>query len=159
MATKKKNHFVKETTTTIDKDTGEHLSSEIIVRKRVSAEEFLQVYLDDFGALMGVKGEAEFKIILWIGKNMNYETNEIILVMPIKKRIVSETELSLHTINNAIFSLTKKGIMIRIDDSIYMLSPKMFFKGRIEDRLKLIRTMEYLIVSNDVVGVEDVDSE
>jgi hypothetical protein len=155
MARKKSNYFHKETTTTIDRDTGEHLSTEIIVRKRVSADKFFQVYTEDWAALMGIEGDCQFKIILWIGRNMNYETNEVILVMSIKKRIAKEIGFSYKSVENSISLLKKSGVLIHVDTSIYMLNPKMFFKGKPEDRQLLIRSMEYLIVSNDVVGVED----
>lgn len=153
MAKKKNNSFSRETTHVVDSQDGEILRSEIITRKRVSADKFLQVYLDDFGFLMGIEGEGEHRIILWCAKNMNYETNEVVIVAELKKRIAAECDLSAHTINNSLTSLVRKEVLIREATSIYMLNPKYFFRGRIEDRAVLIRKMEYYIQE---AGADDV---
>lgn len=159
MAKKKSNSFAKETTHIIDRQDGEILRSEIITRKRVSAEKFLQVYLDDFGFLMGIEGEGEHRIILWCAKNMNFETNEIVIVAEHKRRISSDCDLSLHTINNCLSSLVRKSILIRKATSIYMLNPKYFFKGKLEVRDILIRTMEYHIQENSISDAESNDDD
>jgi len=153
MAKKKNNFFTKETTHIIDAEDGEILRSEIVTRKRVTAERFVQLYLDDFGGLMNVKGDAEYKVLLWIAKSMNFETNEIVLTMAIKKRIAVETGLQVTTLGNAITSLYQKQLIVRVDSTIYMLNPKYFFKGKIEDRMILVRTMEYYIQE---AGADDV---
>ena len=150
MAKKKNNSFSKETTHIIDRQDGEILRSEIITRKRVSAEKFVQLYLDDFGALMGVEGEGEYRLILWCAKNMNYETNEVIIVNALKKRIAAECDLSPYTINNAVSALVTKNLLLRKDTAIYMLNPNFFFKGRVEDRMNLIRIVEYYIQENSI---------
>jgi hypothetical protein len=153
MAKKKNNSFSKETTHTIDSQDGEILRSEIITRKRVSADKFVQLYLDDFGALMGIEGEGEYRLILWCAKNMNYDTNEVIIVNALKKRIAAECDLSPYTINNAVSALVTKNLLLRKDTSIYMLNPNYFFKGKIDDRAALIRTVEYYIQE---AGADDV---
>lgn len=154
MAKKKNNLFSKETTHVIDRQDGEILRSEIITRKRVTADKFVQLYLDDFGALMGIEGEGEYRLILWCARNMNYDTNEVIIVNALKKRIASECDLSSYTINNAVSSLVGKNLLLRKETSIYMLNPKYFFKGKIEDRAALIRTVEYYIQE---AGADDVE--
>jgi hypothetical protein len=153
MAKKKNNSFTKETTHIIDHDGGEILRSEIITRKRVTADKFVQLYLDDFGALMGIEGEGEYRLILWCAKNMNYDTNEVIIVNALKKRIAAECDLSPYTINNAVSALVTKNLLLRKDTSIYMLNPNYFFKGKIDDRAALIRTVEYYIQE---AGADDV---
>lgn len=154
MSKKKNNHFTKETTHVINKDDGEILRSEIITRKRISAEKFVQLYLDDFGGLMNVKGDSEYKVLLWIAKSMNFETNEVVLTLAIKKRIAIETGLQVTTLSNTISSLYQKQLIIRVDSTIYMLNPKFFFKGRVEDRMVLVRTMQYYIQENALLDAE-----
>lgn len=153
MAKKKNNSFSKETTHVVDRENGEILRTEIITTKRVTAHKFVQLYLDDFGALMGIEGEGEYRLILWCAKNMNYETNEVIIINTLKKRIAAECDLSPYTINNAVSSLVRKNLLLRKDTSIYMLNPKYFFKGKVEDRMALIRTVEYYIQE---AGADDV---
>lgn len=158
MAKKKNNSFSKETTHIIDRQDGQIFRTEIITRKRVTADKFVQLYLDNFGALMGIEGEGEYRLILWCAKNMNYDTNEVIIVNALKKRIAAECDLSPYTINNAVSALVSKNLLLRKDTSIYMLNPNYFFRGRIEDRAALIRTVEYYIQeagADDVAVIDD----
>ena len=106
---------------------------------------FLQVYLEDFASLMSINEGVEYKIILWIGKHMNYETNEMILVKANKETMSNDIGANIRTVNNAIGALTKKKILISEDRSIFTLNPKLFFKGSVEQRQTLIRTVEYQI--------------
>jgi hypothetical protein len=106
-----------------------------------------------FGTLMGIEGEGEYRLILWCAKNMNYDTNEVIIVNALKKRIAAECDLSPYTINNAVSALVTKNLLLRKDTSIYMLNPNYFFKGKIDDRAALIRTVEYYIQE---AGADDV---
>jgi len=158
MAKKKNNSFSKETTHIVDRQDGQIFRTEIITRKRVTADKFVQLYLDNFGALMGIEGEGEYRLILWCAKNMNYDTNEVIIVNALKKRIAAECDLSPYTINNAVSALVSKNLLLRKDTSIYMLNPNYFFRGRIEDRAALIRTVEYYIQeagADDVAVIDD----
>lgn len=158
MAKKKNNSFSKETTHVVDRQDGQIFRTEIITRKRVAADKFVQLYLDNFGALMGIEGEGEYRLILWCAKNMNYDTNEVIIVNALKKRIAAECDLSPYTINNAVSALVSKNLLLRKDRSIYMLNPNYFFKGKIDDRAALIRTVEYYIQeagADDVAVIDD----
>ena len=128
---------------------GDVISTELKTVKRVSKDKFLQVYLEDFGALMKIKEGLEYKIILWIGKEMNYETNEIVLVKAIKERMAADISANIRTINNVISSLTNKNVLISIDRTIFQLNPKLFFKGSIQQREILIRTVQYEIATTD----------
>lgn len=124
---------------------GEIVTVELKTVRKVTKEKFLQVYLEDFASLMSINEGVEYKIILWIGKHMNYETNEMILVKANKETMSNDIGANIRTVNNAIGALTKKKILISEDRSIFTLNPKLFFKGSVEQRQTLIRTVEYQI--------------
>lgn len=133
---------------------GDIISTELKTVKRVTKDKFLQVYLEDFGALMKIKEGLEYKIILWIGKEMNYDTNEIVLVKAIKERMAVDISANIRTINNVISSLTNKNVLISTDRTVFQLNPKMFFKGSIQQREILIRTIQY-----EIGGTADENEE
>jgi hypothetical protein len=124
---------------------GEIVTVELKTVRKITKEKFLQVYLEDFASLMSINEGVEYKIILWIGKHMNYETNEMILVKANKETMSNDIGANIRTVNNAIGALTKKKILISEDRSIFTLNPKLFFKGSVEQRQTLIRTVEYQI--------------
>lgn len=135
-----------ETTHVVDLDTGETVYSEIIVSKRVRPDQFLQVYLEDLSKLLRLS-EASYRIILWIGKNMSWQTNEIVLISSIKQRISNECDLSINTVRNTIGKLVEQGILLTSERSVYVLSPELFFKGKIRDRSELKRSLLYKLDS------------
>jgi len=140
-----KTKIYEEVKTVINED-GEIITAELITVKKVTKETFLQVYLDDFHSLMKIKEGNEYKLVLWIGKNMNFDNNEIILVKEIKNRIASEIGCNIRTIDNSILSLVSKGILIKSGRSVFTLNPNLFFKGSIDKRnklKKLIKKIEY----------------
>lgn len=135
-----------EESKTIISEEGEVISAELTTIKKVSKETFLQVYLDDFMSLMSIKEGSEYKIVLWIGKNMNFDTNEIALIKAIKDRMASDIGTNVRTINNSISSLVSKNVLIQKARGLFILNPKLFFKGSLDSRnnlLKVIRKVEY----------------
>lgn len=146
---KTKNIVYESQSITID-DSGVLLKTELKTVKRVTKDKFLQVYLEDFASLMKINSGAEYKVVLWIGNEMGFNTNEIVLVKAIKERISEDIGINVRTINNAITSLTEKGVLLTNSRSVYMLNPKLFFKGSIEDRnVCLKRIIEYQIETNE----------
>jgi len=139
-----KTKIYEEVKTVINED-GEIITAEFTTVRKVTKETFLQVYLDDFYSLMRIREGNEYKLVLWIGKNMNFD-NEIILVKEIKNRIANEIECNVRTIDNSIRSLVSKGILIKSGRAIFTLNPHLFFKGNLDQRnklKKLIKKVEY----------------
>ena len=61
---------------------------------------------------------------------------------------MTKTDLKQSTIKNALSSLVKKNMIWKDKDykSIYYLNPKLFFKGKLSDRTKVIKHyIEYQI--------------
>lgn len=142
---KTKSTIYEEVKTVVSED-GETISAEITTIKKVSKETFLQVYLDDFMSLMKIKEGSEYKIVLWIGKNMNFDTNEIALIKAIKERMAIDIGTNIRTIDNSVSSLVAKKILTQKGRGLFILNPKLFFKGSLDSRnnlLKLIRKVEY----------------
>ena len=62
----------------------------------------------------------------------------IVLLKPIKEMIAMELNISLNTLERAIVVLAKENILIRTHQSIYVVDPNLFGKGKWED-IKEIR--------------------
>ena len=60
---------------------------------------------------------------------MNYQ-NMIVLLKPIKEMIAMELNISLNTLERAIVVLAKENILIRTHQSIYVVDPNLFGKGK-----------------------------
>lgn len=127
---------------------GEILSAEKTIIKSCKADEFIQVYLEDMQGIFGLTTVSEHKVLisLW-SKSIYYpeggETfgNQIFLNEKILDGICEDTSLAKNSVRNAIYSLVKKGLLIKdpkYKRSVYYLNPVYFFKGKITDRIKSI---------------------
>lgn len=125
---------------------GEIISAEITTTKKVTAEEFVQVYLKDNEQFFDLsKPEYSTLSMLWLKsdyyKEDNYPGNKIVVNKQIKDEIIVKTKLAESTIKNALSSLVKKDIILKDDKykGVYYLNPKYFFKGKVTDRTKCIK--------------------
>lgn len=133
---------------------GEIISADIKTIRQVNAEEFCQIYLQDNAEFFKLsKSESNVLAVCWYTSNYYQDSefalpgNKVSLDEQLKDIIHAKTGLVHGTIKNAINSLVKKGMLLKDPKykSIYYLNPKYFFKGKLSDRTKLIKsTIEYV---------------
>lgn len=102
---------------------------------------YVKLYLDDIARLNGLSPKTN-AVLQAIVKYMNFR-NEIILVAHNKRQISAELNTTMNTLNDCIKKLVKKGMLIRIDKSCYLVDPSLFGKGRWKDIKNLRLTIEY----------------
>ena len=141
------------TTNLVDKETGELLSQEIKTIKKVKADEFIQVYLNDMSGMMNITSKSELRVLLYFWKYSTYVTdnqpgNMVSINSVMMKNISEEMDINIQSIRNIISSLKKKSLIIADKNGrgVYYLNPTYFFKGALSDRAKCYtRTIEYQI--------------
>lgn len=133
---KKIQEFVDER---VDTSTGEILSrtTKTFVRN-TSAEDFIQVYLNDLSGLFALNGKIEHNLLSLLWRDTGFNTNKIFLLKPQKEAYAIEMDCKLDSINNAIISIVKKGLLLREERGNYYLNPKYFFKGETSRRKIII---------------------
>lgn len=133
----------------VDSETGELLTENVehTFIKSIKPEDFMQVYLKDISGLMEIENISELKVLVHLWKESSFNSqgetkgNQIFLVKSVKEEISQKCGLEYNTVHKAIFSLHKKGILIRKDRSLYILNPKFFFKGYSKDRTKTVEIL------------------
>jgi len=137
-----KNYY--EQITEVVNEDGEMEVLSRVVKRKVSRDKFILMYLKDIRGILGLSSKAEFKVLLAICELVRYNTNEVILIKPIKEKIADMSDLSYGGVQNAISQLRKKDVLIRSASSTYILNPKYFFKGEDKERTNVIKlTYEY----------------
>lgn len=140
--------------TVIDKN-GEIVNSTIVsesvkritYNKTVPSENFIQVYLEDMGGMLKIENgtQARLLALLWKESEINLKDsskgNQIYTIKANKDKWAKELLVKLQTINNTLSALLEKNLLIKKDRSICMLNPKLFFKGFVNDRDKVIQTI------------------
>lgn len=126
------------------------------VQQNVSSFEkepaYVKVYLEDIGRLNGLN-PSEQKLINELVFNMGYN-NVVPSYKPIKQAIASKLGVSYNTVNEAIKSLHKKGILIRKARGFYIMDPNIFGRGSWKDVKKIRMTIEY-----DENGTKKINTE
>lgn len=112
--------------------------------------------IDEFGFLYVNNLELMYKlsrlqtnILFYCWKHMSFsqgdDGNKIYNTKTFKQGIINDgITLNPSSIDVAIHSLVKKGLLIRLGRGEYLMNPKVFFKGRLADKAKL----EHRIVFN-----------
>lgn len=133
---------------------GEILSADITTIKKVTAEQFCQIYLEDNADFYKLtKAESNVLAVCWYTStyyedNKELPGNKVYCDKSFIDLCIRKTDLKQSTIKNALSSLVKKNMIWKDKDykSIYYLNPKLFFKGRLSDRTKVIKHyIEYQI--------------
>lgn len=145
-------NYYQESERIISED-GEQLSLTIKTRKKVHKDKFAMMYLEDLSGILDLNTKGEYKVLISLVQRAGYNTNEVRIHKDVKTEISEEIGLKFSSVNRAVVSLTKKGLIIRkifqgkAIRGIYILNPKYFFKGSDIERFNVLQTViEYQIV-------------
>ena len=141
----------------VDFTTGEILTTETTIIKKVNADEFIQVYLDDISGLLRISSKTEMAVLTWLWKYSVYaeegQPGNMVSLSPVLfESIKNSSDLSDGTIRNAMSDLKKKNLIISHDKfrGTYYLNPKYFFKGKLSDRTESYKlSLEYQLNNNN----------
>lgn len=132
----------------LDTRTGE--ITDLFVNRKVDINDFIMVFFDSIPELHKLK-PTEYKTLMEIWKHSNYVKNyteqgnvfinDASFKMSCKRDGLNYTN---NNINSYISSLVKKGILIRVNRGRYVLNPKYFFKGTLNDRMRAIINIQYI---------------
>lgn len=145
-----------EITNTIDLDTGEIIEQNKRQSIAVGKEpNYYKVYIQDLANLQGLN-PTETQVFQILSANMTFD-NLIVLIKPIKEKLVEMTGKKYDAIKKAIENLAKKKILIRADRSVYRVNPKYAAKGKWEDIKALRLVIEYSEKGREI-KLENVNS-
>lgn len=135
---------------------GEIISGEIQHIKKVKLDEFCQVYLKDNSEFYSLsKAESNvlavcmYLSVYYDDDEIQYPGNKVNYDALFKDTVLKKTGLKEGTLKNTMMSLVRKDMLLRNPNykGIYFLNPKYFFKGTINNRTKVIKSItEYQII-------------
>lgn len=147
-----------EEKTYIDIQTGEMLSRESKIIKKIKPREFIQVYLEDLAGILSLYSKGEITVMTYIWKYSTYldEENQpgnlIKIDKLLKDKIKDSIKITDGSIRNIVASFKKKGLLLphETTSGYYYLNPIYFFKGSLADNVKLYKkTIEYDLSSQE----------
>lgn len=136
---------IEKTESVVNDLTGELLSltTEITDINTLPTEpNYLKLYIDDLGLLNKLSG-GETRVLIHIAALANYE-GEIVLPLVIKKRIAEKAGVKVQSTSDILTKFINKGILKRIDKTLYLLNPDLFARGKwreIRERRKTFQSV------------------
>ena len=128
-----------------EKETKDFQSGEVVqVEREVQIPkepDFIKLYLDDLVLLKDIPQWVS-RVLYSLLKHMNYQ-NEIVLNSTIKRRIAADLGIIPKTIDNALVTFVKKGILNRQDPGVYQANPYLFGKGEWNNIRKIRLQIQY----------------
>jgi hypothetical protein len=139
-----KNIVQTTTTSIVDIESGEVVKNH---ESKTSSKEvepnFVKLYLDDIGRLHGLPPYVS-KLLHALVKSMGYK-NVVPMYKPIKQMICDDVGISMESLNKAVVTLTKEGILIPVGKGrgLYVMDPHLFGRGRWADIKSLRLSIDY----------------
>jgi hypothetical protein len=138
-----KNMFIQSVTKNIvDPDTGEMTLIETEKLHKVTlsnVEEFFQIYCKILAPLYELKYADDIKLLIKFCEIATFNTGEVLLPAPRRKEICEEMNLQSSNMSKCIKRLKEKQL-IDGDRGVYVINPKLFWKGTQKEREKLLQS-------------------
>ena len=126
----------------IDSETGEVIQQDRKESLAVGKEpNYYKVYINDLANLQGLN-PTEKMVFEILSANMTFD-NLIVLIKPIKEKLVKITGKEFETIKKAIQGLAKKKVLLKEERACYRVNPKYIAKGKWQDIKALRLVVEY----------------
>lgn len=136
------NKINQQNTVMINSETGEVIEQTKKESLPVGKEpNYYKVYINDLANLQGLN-TTEKMVLELLSANMTFD-NLIVLIKPIKEKLMKMTGKSYEGIEKAVKELAKKKILLREERSCYRVNPKYIAKGKWEDIKALRLVIEY----------------
>lgn len=121
-----------------------HKTHTLSNHKKVEHFTVYQKYFESFYILK----ESEYLIFMYCCKNMEFDTNEIMIRSIERREMVHDLGISKQTVSKSLTSLVSKHYLLK-DKGIYLVNPMLVWKGREQQRVKLINLNRFAVTVPD----------
>lgn len=109
-----------------DLDTGEYIEVDQITKLSLGQRQFWKVYLMDFLQILGGFEYKQLDVLIYILEHTEQANNTFIGTY---RKLEKETGISYDTIRRTLKTLKEKGLMKKIANGVYQISPEIMMKG------------------------------
>mgnify|MGYP003408979101 FL=1 len=123
-----------------DFESGEVKVARKTITKNVPYDKFIKIYLEDFSGFLNI-GKGEIRVLSYCWQISEYNTGRIYLVKKVKEEMSAEVKIKIESIDNIIYKLVRKNLLISEGTSVYRLNPKFFWKGDEAERCNVLQVV------------------
>ncbi len=121
----------------IDPLTGELIDTQTLVKTHKiivdSKDQFAFTYSEIIGQLKNLSG-VDIKLLTYCSLCCEYNTNSVVLVKPMLKKISTDFDIAEGSIKNSIKKLVGKKILIPQGSGVYKINPRYYWRGEKSER-------------------------
>lgn len=146
MAKSRKNIYQVETKEVVDLETGEVGTIETVKKQKISfdSEPFYMVFIDYVAPLYKLSNATSKNVLAWMCNKATFNTGEISLSSKDRMDLMQELNIKKTTLSNTLKELTDKKLIAGGKGS-YTINPKIFWKGDLLSRNKILEVKEIQI--------------
>ena len=133
-----KNKRLVNETTTVDRTTGEIVTTSKTFNIKVVGEEFYMTFVPNMASFYEIKSLVDSKVLAKFGEYATFITGEVLLPPSKRAKIASDLKISVQQVTNSILNLKKLGL-ISGSRGAYELNPFVWWKGTTEARNNLLK--------------------
>lgn len=123
----------------IDKETGELLCADQIIKRTYGTRNFWKCYLMDFLIVLGIIDSKQLDVFIYIVENTNPGSNMFIGTY---SKIVKDVGVCRQTIANIMKKLQENNFIKRVQNGVWLVNPNILMKGNDNKRQILLSYYE-----------------
>ena len=139
----------------VDFESGEVKIARKTITMNVPYDKFIKIYLEDFSGFLNI-GKGEIRVLSYCWQISEYNTGRIYLVKKIKEEMSAVVKIKIESIDNIIYKLVRKNLLISEGTSVYRLNPKFFWKGDESERTNVLQVVVNYKLSPDTTEEETI---
>lgn len=130
--------FLRNETVSVDKETGEIITTSKTFSVKVTQDEFYMSYINNMVGFFNLKSAVDIKLITKMCMIAEYNTGRVLVTPEVRKDVQQLLNISSQQMTNSIANLKKIGL-IRGSRGTYHLNPMVFWKGTNDSRTAYLR--------------------
>lgn len=126
----------------------------------VSEKDFHKIFLHDFAIILGLIGNADIRVFMYILENTNYsniQTNTANTFIATYDEIAKEVKTSKETVRRTIQKLLQTNCIVKIASKTYRLNPNLISIGRKTQQQQMLIQFNNDIIKNLGENKNDCD--
>lgn len=133
----------------VDTTTGEIMEFETqkIFTKKITAEKFYITFIEHVASLFNLKSDSAKNVLCWLCSNAEFNTGKIMLTTNMRRKLCDDLIISPNTLTNNLKKL-KDLNLISGEKGDFIINPKIFWKGDMQTREKLLKESKIQIIFN-----------
>lgn len=140
--------FLKNETTSVDRETGEIITTSKTFSIRSNQDEFYMSYINNMVGFFNLKSAIDIKLITKMCMIAEYNTGRVLITPEVRHEVQKLLQISSQQMTNSIANLKKIGLL-KGQRGTYQLNPMVFWKGTNDTRNAYLREGNGLRITID----------